>query len=427
MKIEEISLIIICIIFILSAIMIKGKGDFFLGKKNNGVFKTTLTITASWIGVTSMLVLSNWIFELGQAAVWYLISPGIGLIVLGLVGTKKIRSFEGIIIGDYFEKKALRNFITILIILIYTLVLGAQIVGFAKVSEGFNVTYLFGLILSCVVIVIYIGIGGFDAVATTDVIQFFLIFLSIIGMFFIIPIKPYNIEFNNVINPFTLKSTYGVLFIILGLMMFVAQENHQRIKAAENVKVAKVSLMVSGILILLYTLAILLLTVSIGKQDGNPIIVKMHSLNLTYKIIFSIGLLGAALSTADTALNISSYSIFSLLKRKNKRTMILWSILVINILISGVIAHFIPSISKIILVSVNLYVGLLFPLMLSIYFKSNANIQTLLFVLCILGFIFGIYIKPEASGLISLSLGLCVILLNTAYLKFLKNEKVRSL
>jgi len=410
MNIEEIILIGICIVFILIPFLLKTKGNFFEGTKDNDLLTTIFSISASWIGVSSMLVLSGWILELGQAAIWYLLSPGIGLILLGFFGIEKIRKFDGMTISDYYNEKVIKISISIIISLVYTFVLGAQIVGFAKISVGFNISYTFGLLLSSIVIITYVSLGGFKAVATTDIIQAILIFITLIGFIIVLPISLDNINLSQMMNPFTLKQPYGILFLILGLMMLVAQENHQRIRAAKTNKIAATATKVSGLIIITFTLIIFLVTISMGSVKGNPIIYTISNLKLLYKIIFSIGLLGAALSTADTALNISSYSIFTLFGRIGNKKL-LFVIIIFVTMVSSAIAHFIPSISQIILVSINLYVGILFPLMLLKFLNLHKRINIYVFIISVIGFIIGLVISPASSGLISMVFGIISIII----------------
>ncbi len=410
MNIEEFMLVIICCVFIITTLLFKKKkGDFFLGRKNKGIFETTLSVTASWIGVTSMLVLSSWIFDLGHAAIWYLASPSIFLILLGLFGTSKIRKIKGVQLGDYFENKNIKKITIMFISIVYMLVLGAQIVGFANISQVFNVSYKFGLILSCLTIVVYLGLGGFDAVSKTDIIQAFLIFLTLFGLFFVTPIKLNNVDFNAMINPFSLKSQFSVLFLTQGLLMIVAQENHQRIKAAKSDKTAKISIIFSGIILLVFTLSIYLLTISIGKQEQNSLLFKISQQSTYLKIFFSIGFLGAALSTADTALNISSYSISSLINPKNKKGL-MWLIIIFTTLIAGSIALFLPSIKTITLIAINLYIGVLLPIMLLKLLDYKGKLLSIIFVSCLISFIGAIFIIPIAPGILSLSVGVLIFI-----------------
>jgi len=417
---EELILIGICIIFIILPLTVKKKGNFFTGSENKNLITTTLSITASWIGVTSMLVLSSWIFELGQAAIWYLISPGIGLILLGIFGIKKVREFKGVTIGEYFKEKSIRITVIILISLIYTLVLGAQIVGFAQVSQGFNISYSFGLVISGIVIIVYVSAGGFNAVSTTDIIQAILIFITLVGLFFVIPIESSAIHLSEVLNPFTLKNPYGILFIVLGLMMFVAQENHQRIRAAKSNYIASTATIISGFIIIIYTISVLIITLSIGNNGEVPIIHAVANLDLKYKVIFSIGLLGAALSTADTALNISSYSIHSLFRKKDNKVRLFFIILIVTLL-SSLLAHFVPSIKNIILISINMYVGILFPLMVLKFINYDSKSNIVVFISSIIGFVIGLALKPEYSGMISMLAGVSTIIVLYVILKIKAN------
>jgi len=109
---EKLILLIICFVFIsvgyLKRKSSKDSTSFFVGMQDGGIVGTTFSIVASWIGATSMITLSVWVVKFGSGASWYLISPSIGLILIGIFGVKIIRKQKGISLNNYFNNKFLQ-------------------------------------------------------------------------------------------------------------------------------------------------------------------------------------------------------------------------------------------------------------------------------------------------------------------------------
>lgn len=422
-NLEELVLLLVCLGFIAITLFFKAKGDFFLGNKDTGILKTTLSITASWTGVASVLVLSSWIFEIGQSAIWYLLSPGLCLVLMGIFLVKKIRRIAQPQIAEYFTDQNLQKILLLFIGLFYFLILTIQVVGFAMIAQSFEVSYLFGLLISCITIIIYLGLGGFNAVSTTDIVQALLIFITIAGLLFIVDIDYSNVNLPYALNPFNLNKEYFLLFFIIGLIMFIGQENHQRIKAAKSDKVASISIILSGIITFLFTMAIYLLTLSIGEQDVNPILFLINKYTIMWKILFSIGLLGAALSTADTALNITTNSIATLI---NNTAIKHWIIVVIVTILAAIIAYFIRSISSILVLAFNFYFSIIFPL---IFLKFTGLLKSkylwLIVLISFISFLIGLTIEPVNSGLYASLITLILIFILKLSEKKLENLKVK--
>ena len=314
----EYSFISISIFFILLSFMRRRKdGDsFFLGSKDGGILSISLSISATWIGSTTLFVLSIWVYRYGSAATWYLIAPGIGLILLGIFGVDEIRKKKGDSLAEYFTSKGVSQIVRISIFIIYTLFIAAQLVGFAKLSTVFNFSYTFGLFIGASVVGIYVLIGGFNSVRDTDVIQLLLVITAMFVLFIGLSTDELDLAtFSPIFSPLDfLPSSTFIFYLTLGSLMFIAQDNHQRIKASKNSFTAKCSCINAGVLIIIYALSIAALVSTLPPSSGNPIIENLSRLGPASLIIVSTGILAAALSSADSALNISSYSLSSLKK-----------------------------------------------------------------------------------------------------------------
>lgn len=110
--------------------------------------------------MTSCIVSPMMIYLIGRP-VWYL-------------GKKYGFMTQGDLLGDYYDSKLLRTVVAIVSLIFLIPYLQAQIIGgghiFESVTEG-KVPFMWGCIILYAVIIGYILLGGFKAVAWTDTVQ----------------------------------------------------------------------------------------------------------------------------------------------------------------------------------------------------------------------------------------------------------------
>jgi len=378
-----------------------------------GIFSSVCTICSTLIGATSMIVVAQWVTSFGDSAAWYLIAPGIGLILLGLAGVEAIRNCPGVLMPEYFSHRVVKFVFSLFIIVLYTLIMGAQITGFAKIATGFNIPYFWGLILCGSVITLYVGLGGFRSVVDTDIVQFILITMAVLILFFFFG-NPQKIDYKTLINPFGGEMHWqtGCLFIAMGFMMFVAQENHQRIKAAKNAQIAKMSCVISGVIVILFAILLASVGHSTVLDATDPIPLAMRHLNPICGLLVSMGLLAAALSTADSALNIATSQMsIIVMPREKLNKIVIFCFQLLCLILAITIAHFFKSISKIILLCVNIYVGIALPLVASVFLLRNERHRIVILCATTLVFLTGLLFNFSTPALPALGAGLCFIII----------------
>lgn len=163
--------------------------DYFVGSRSLGAFVAFFTYVATFhssfafIGAagqmysggirffatfTSCVVSPLMIYIIGRPT-WYL-------------GQKYNYMTQGELVGDYYESKALRYLVAIVSLVFLIPYLQSQIAAggiiFETITEG-RVSYLLGCVILYAVIISYILLGGFKAVAWTDTIQGILMILMI--------------------------------------------------------------------------------------------------------------------------------------------------------------------------------------------------------------------------------------------------------
>ncbi|MBU5626566.1 sodium:solute symporter family protein [Oscillibacter sp. MSJ-2] len=175
-----------CALVICVGVFTRAKGqntlqDYFVGNRSLGAFVAFFTYVATFhssfafIGAagqmysggirffatfTSCVVSPLMIYIIGRPT-WYL-------------GQKYNYMTQGELVGDYYESKALRYLVAVVSLIFLIPYLQSQIAAggiiFETITEG-RMSYLVGCVILYAVIISYILLGGFKAVAWTDTIQ----------------------------------------------------------------------------------------------------------------------------------------------------------------------------------------------------------------------------------------------------------------
>ena len=175
-----------CAVVIAVGVFTRSKGqstlsDYFVGNRSLGAFVAFFTYVATFhssfafIGAagimyaagikffatfTSCVVSPLMIYIIGRPT-WYL-------------GKKYNYMTQGELIGDYYESKALRYLVAVVSLVFLIPYLQSQIAAggiiFETISGG-RISYLAGCVILYAVIISYILLGGFRAVAWTDTLQ----------------------------------------------------------------------------------------------------------------------------------------------------------------------------------------------------------------------------------------------------------------
>jgi len=185
------TLILPVLIGFLSMKKTKNQTDYFVGGR--GINKYVVALSAVSSGRSSWLVLglSGIAYIKGVAAVWavvgYIIIEMFQFIYIG----RKLRSesgkFGSITILDYFESKfgdksnLLRITGAIIIIFFMTTYVSAQFNAGAKaLSTAMNISLFTALIIATLLVLIYMVLGGFIAVAYNDVVRAIIMIVGLV-------------------------------------------------------------------------------------------------------------------------------------------------------------------------------------------------------------------------------------------------------
>ena len=173
--------------------------DFILAGRKLGTWVTAISAKASDLSGWLILGIPGKGYNIGLGAMWAGIAVMIGTFFNWTALSKRMRRYTEILgaltIPDFLEARyrdekahILRLISAIAIVIFMTAYLSAQFVASGKViSATFGMDYYFAMILGACVILFYTIMGGFFAVAWTDLLQgmlmlFAVVILPIVGL-----------------------------------------------------------------------------------------------------------------------------------------------------------------------------------------------------------------------------------------------------
>ncbi|HPR63927.1 MAG TPA: sodium/proline symporter [Thermoanaerobaculia bacterium] len=179
--------------FLVSRFSSKDLDHFFLANRTLGGFVVALSTVASGRSAWLLLGFSGMAFSMGVAAVWATVGYISIEAILFLTVGKKLRRETGrmgdITIPDYFASRypghsqSLRLLSAVPIVVFLTAYVAAQLLAAGKAFQSaFTLPVNEGMVLAAAIILVYTLLGGFLAVALTDVIQGLLMILALIGL-----------------------------------------------------------------------------------------------------------------------------------------------------------------------------------------------------------------------------------------------------
>lgn len=159
---------------------VKGKGfvkDYFIGGRSLGGFVLAMTTVATYSSVSSFVGGPGQAWDIGFGWIYMSVVQVTAIfLVMGILG-KKIsivsRKIDAVTIMDVirhrYESDLLADLAAIIIVLFFCATMVAQFVGGAKIFEAVTgYSYVTGLVLFGLIVVLYTTIGGFRGVVITD-------------------------------------------------------------------------------------------------------------------------------------------------------------------------------------------------------------------------------------------------------------------
>ena len=252
----------------------KSAKGFFIANRELGTLLCTATITATVVGGSATIAAGGLIYSFGLPGLWLDIGGALGLIALGLILAKKVRK-TGLftlpeITGHLFDEKV-RWAAAILIIIteiawVSLLIQSSGLILSIMVPMDFKIL----LIIISAVFIAYTLIGGQYAVVYTDLIQFI---VMLIGVCFVaapllwLDAAPDLGQLSANKLSFPVNADIGVLtalsfFFMMFMPHVVGPDIYSKILSAKSEKVAKRAAIFSGLLRLIFAIAIGMIALS---------------------------------------------------------------------------------------------------------------------------------------------------------------------
>ncbi|MEO0162046.1 MAG: sodium/proline symporter [candidate division WOR-3 bacterium] len=185
-------LLLLLVIGIISGRKTKDTSDFYLGGRNIGPWVTSLSYVAAYF--SSVVIIGGgafgWLY--GMSTLWIgainvLLGTTVCWIVLGPRMREITHRLNVITIPEFLKRRYDSNFALIfssLVIAIFLIVYNVSMLkGMGHIFEGLiGVSYIYGLLISSVIILFYVSIGGYIAVVWTSFIQAWIMGIGLITL-----------------------------------------------------------------------------------------------------------------------------------------------------------------------------------------------------------------------------------------------------
>jgi SSS family solute:Na+ symporter len=308
----------------------RGLEDFFLASRGLSSTWIFLTLVASWIGATSILVSVDAAFADGISSFWVMGVPALMTVCVFFVFlARPIRKLPILTLPDLVELRygrMVRHLASFLIIWYMILLASSQMVALGNFLQAFlHASYLTCLVIGTIVVLIYTVLGGFFSVVLTDGVQFFFLMGGIFGLLIFLlqssslhdvcaAVQVFDkVDYFSFFHDIKRNVLIALSFVLAWL---VSPITWQRIQAARNVKSARQGLAATSItLFILYGIIVCIglfsLPVLSGSQAGNSVLSALIAAKMG-KVgggFLFVAVVAAIMSTMDTAVNTGALSL----------------------------------------------------------------------------------------------------------------------
>lgn len=285
---KEKIVVVVCVIYFAAMILIgiiaarrnKATSDYLVAGRRLNVTMTAITLAAVQIGVGIVLSSATNGYDLGVwPGMYYAFGCGGGLIIAGLVTTKKLREQEGYVPLDYFaqrygESKAIRLWAWISNVPSLLGIFIAQLLASGGVLAGFGIPFEMGVVITAVVILIYCTVGGMWGVVLTDVVQTAIIAVGvpILAVVMLVKYTQMGGSIGSIFATPFIPDGMGTRFVYLVLPFLlsisVSYDAYSRIQSAKDARTARLGCIFGGILVII--VGGLCSTIGVAARDMFP-------------------------------------------------------------------------------------------------------------------------------------------------------------
>ena len=308
---------------------LRGLEDFHLAGRSIRAVLLTGTFCATIVGASSTIGMAGLGFRSGLPGAWWMLSGTIGMLILSLFFAEKIRS-KGCytlpeLLGSFYGEKA-RTSASVLIAVSWVGVIAVQIAAAGKVLGalfGGNGTIF--MIACTLVFVLYTAHGGQSSVVRTDLVQFLIIIIGMVILFFAaLSSAGAGLILSQSFPTSAQMGSWEVLsmIIVVGSAYLVGPDMYSRLLSASSPRDAKISALIAAIILI--PLAFIITSLGVFSRslypatppEGAILSLLMGLLSPGMGGLVAAALLAAFMSSADTSLmTVTSILTFDIYKK----------------------------------------------------------------------------------------------------------------
>ncbi len=369
----------------------RSPSDFFLASRSLGAGSVAMTIGATTLGGSAVIVTAGLVYSYGLPGLWYDIAGAMGLMALGIWIAPKIRgvgahSLPDLIGRIYGDRGRNISSVVLLLVEIGWIALLLQATMWV-LSIGLSVSTDWALVIACLVFIGYTSIGGQMAVVRTDVLQIILIFLSLFLLGGSLIVRGASIDFSGLEFPVSEGFGWSALLsaaIMMFLSHLVGPDIYSKILSSRSGRSARYGALIdegiklsAGIIIGI----IVLLAISLygGGLESGEVLPRIASDGLSplLESFVLIGLISVTLSSADSCLlSGATFLSWDLIDGRGGRPLWIISIALIGTLAYGV-AFLSPGIISTLILSYTLFSAAIAPSVLLAPWKEKLGLDSL--------------------------------------------------
>lgn len=308
----------------------KNLEDFFLASRNLPASLVYLSLAASWVGASSLLVSIDEAYSRGISSIWIMGVPAfLTVLVFTFFLVGPIRRQRSTTLPEMLEKRygtLVRHLTAGLIVWYLILLTASQMVALGKFLGAFlGISYLTGLLLGTIVVMLYSTWGGFMSVVLTDGLQFLLLILGLSGLFFFLSDQTSLVSLasraaelgrDGYFNIFTDINKNLLIVLSFFCAWIISPIAWQRIQSARSGKKARQGLLAAAATFLIIYIVIVLIGIFMlaqfpsGNQEG-PLLSSVISTKTGFFLsaLIFVAVTAAIMSTMDTSINTGALSL----------------------------------------------------------------------------------------------------------------------
>ncbi len=297
--------------------------DYFFAGRSLPFWALSITFIASWWGAGSAIETADLAFHDGLGAFWYYGVPVLVATLLMTLGARRIRRVAYLTQGKMMAARyspLVAKMLAIMVLIFMVFTAASQMVGIGKFfGQYMGMGYEPAVLVGTAIVLLYSLFGGFRGVVLTDIIQFVLLLISALLVFFIAYAKAggwggieqaaQHAGKTDYMSLGAGMQKYFAYVLTFGLAWCIQANIWQRISAARHDKAAQqmtawgfIAYIPLYLIVVLTGMAGLALFGTLPEGGVVSAIVSQHMPPLLGALVF-VGISAAIMSTMDSLIN----------------------------------------------------------------------------------------------------------------------------